>query len=228
GVVGGWLKERGAARQDYEQAVREGRRAAITEEDRSGVFTLRVGNLMPGEEATVRLTLTELLPYDDGEVTFRFPLVVAPRYIPGTPLDGPSVGDGMAPDTDAVPDASRISPPVLLPGQPNPVRLSLAVEVNPSGLPFADFRSSLHAVSATADGPGRRSPLAAGERLDRDFIRRWRVGDESLRTALAVRPAPDGGTFCLTLVPPRSSAPPRPRDVVLVLDRSGSMGGWKM
>src|SRR5262249_42699667 len=56
-VVEGLLKERGAARQDYEQAVREGRRAAITEEERPGVFTLRVGNLMPGEEATVRLTL---------------------------------------------------------------------------------------------------------------------------------------------------------------------------
>src|SRR5262245_53192722 len=59
-VVEGILKERGEARQEYEQAIRKGHRAAITEEDRSGVFTLRVGNLMPGEEATVRLTLTEL------------------------------------------------------------------------------------------------------------------------------------------------------------------------
>ena len=61
---------------------------AITEEERPGVFTLRVGNLMPGEQAIVRLTLVGLLPYSSGEVTFRFPLVVAPRYVPGKPLPG--------------------------------------------------------------------------------------------------------------------------------------------
>src|SRR5437588_854247 len=123
---------RGAARREYDQAIQKGHRAAITEEERPGVFTLRVGNLMPGESATVRLTLAGPLIYDAGEVTFRFPLVVAPRYIPGFPLAGPSVGDGVASDTAAVPDASRISPPVLLPGVPNPVRLSLTVEVEPA------------------------------------------------------------------------------------------------
>src|SRR5215831_18804058 len=74
---------RGAARVAYDAAIRAGHRAAITEEDRAGVFTLRVGNLMPREVATVRLSLTGPLPVEDGEVTFRFPLVVAPRYIPG-------------------------------------------------------------------------------------------------------------------------------------------------
>ena len=41
-------------------------------------------------------------------------------------------------------------------------------------------------------------------------------------------PTGDEGTYQLTVLPPVSSAPPRPRDLVLVLDRSGSMGGWKM
>src|SRR5204862_592298 len=93
-VVEGQLKERGAARRDYDQAIQAGHRAAITEEERPGVFTMRVGNLPPGEAATVHLNLSGPLPYDSGEVTFRFPLVVAPRYIPGTPLPGASVGDG--------------------------------------------------------------------------------------------------------------------------------------
>lgn len=57
--------------------------------------------------------------------TYRFPLVVAPRYCPGAPLDGQPVGDGIAPDTDCVPDASRIKPPVLLPGMKSPVRLAI-------------------------------------------------------------------------------------------------------
>src|SRR5690606_22892507 len=118
-VVEGVLRERGAARREYDAALASGHRAAIAEEERPGVFTLRVGNLMPGEEASVHLVLEGPLPYEAGELTYRFPLVVAPRYIPGAPLDGPQVGDGTALDTDAVPDASRISPPVLLPGFPN-------------------------------------------------------------------------------------------------------------
>jgi Ca-activated chloride channel family protein len=232
-VIEGILKERDEARRDYEQAIQSGRRAAITEEERPGVFTLRVGNLMPGEQATVRLTLTGPLVYSDGEATFRFPLVVAPRYIPGTPLPGASVGDGTAPDTDAVPDASRITPPVLLPGFPNPVRLSLAVEVHAAGMPVEDFRSSLHAIAVSNGEGSRRITLQPGERLNRDFILRFRVGEKAVRTPLTLQPDADGrgegGTFLLTVVPPVGQAQKlRPRDVVFVLDRSGSMDGWKM
>src|ERR1700746_1062962 len=100
-------------RQAYDDAGAAGRRASIAEEERPDVFTLRVGNIMPGERVSVALTLMCPLPYEDGEATVRFPLVVAPRYIPGTALDGCAVGDGYADDTDAVPDASRITPPVL-------------------------------------------------------------------------------------------------------------------
>lgn len=115
-VIEGVLKERGQARADYDRALSEGRRAALAEEDRPDVFTITVGNILPGERVTVRLTLSQPLPYEDGAATFRFPLVVAPRYIPGAPLDGAPAGGGVAPDTGAVPDASRITPPVLLPG----------------------------------------------------------------------------------------------------------------
>jgi Ca-activated chloride channel homolog len=149
-VVEGELQERGQARRTYDQAMRAGHRAAITEEERPGVFTMRVGNLMPGDEATVWLTIVGPLPFADGEATFQFPLVVAPRYIPGSALGGEQAGDGVAHDTDAVPDASRISPPVLLPGFPSPVRLSISVHIDPAGLPLGAVRSSLHAVSSRA------------------------------------------------------------------------------
>jgi Ca-activated chloride channel family protein len=133
-VVEAELKERGQARAEYDRAIAVGKRASIAEEERPDVFTMRVGNILPGERITVALTLVGPLSYEDGEATFRLPLVVAPRYIPGTPLPGSSVGDGYALDTDAVPDASRITPPVLLRGFPNPVRLSIEVEIDPAGL----------------------------------------------------------------------------------------------
>ncbi|WP_420801738.1 VIT domain-containing protein [Pseudofrankia asymbiotica] len=247
-VVEAELKERGEARADYDTAISQGKRASIAEEERPGVFTMRVGNILPGERVTVRLTLAGELPYEDGAATFRFPLVVAPRYIPGAPLTGGQVGDGVAADTDAVPDASRISPPVLLPGFPNPVRLSVAVDVDPAGLRLAAVDASLHSVITERRTDGLRVRLEPGDRADRDFLLRLTFdADEAVSTALSVRPdeptadgvAADGGetaaagqtaggTFALTILPPAGTTRARDRDVVVVLDRSGSMGGWKM
>jgi Ca-activated chloride channel family protein len=228
-VVEAELKERAQARKEYDQAIAKGHRAAIAEEDRPGVFTLRVGNLPPGETATVKLTLCGPLLYDSGEATFRFPLVVAPRYIPGVPLSEESVGDGVAPDTNAVPDASRISPPVLLPGYPNPVRLGIAVDVaNTSDWP--NFRTSLP-VKVTRTATGHQICVEPGERLYRDFILRYPVGAGSVQSSLVLKPDADGknGTFALTLLPPLAqSQAMKPRAVVFLLDRSGSMSGWKM
>nr|WP_296065927.1 VIT domain-containing protein [uncultured Actinoplanes sp.] len=220
------LQERGAAREAYDQAIAAGRRASIAEEERPDVFTMRVGNILPGERVVIELSLVGPLPFEDGSATFRFPLVVAPRYVPGTPLPGPSVGDGQMPDTDAVPDASRISPPVLLPGFPNPLRLSVAVDIDPAGLTLGEVRSSLHTVT----GKDGTLSIAAGERADRDFVLRigYAGGTE---TAIAV---PDEtadepeGIYQLVVLPPENAAAARPKDVVLLLDRSGSMGGWKM
>ncbi|HJW61783.1 MAG TPA: VIT domain-containing protein, partial [Actinomycetota bacterium] len=231
-VVEGVLKERGQARAEYDAAIEEGRRASIAEEERPGVFTMRVGNLLPGERVTVRLVMTGPLPWDEGEATFRFPLVVAPRYIPGSPLEGAPVGPGTVPDTDAVPDASRITPPVLLPGFPNPVDLSIRVRVDPAGLDLGDLRSSLHAVVEEDHDGSRLVRVEPGERANRDFVLRARTGSAAVATAVTAAEDEAGGegTFALTLLPPvgtgADAAPPR--DLLFVLDRSGSMAGWKM
>jgi Ca-activated chloride channel family protein len=223
-VVEAELQERAAARQAYDDAIASGRRASIVEEERPDVFTMRVGNIPAGERVTVELSMVGPLVFEDGAATFRFPLVVAPRYVPGTPLPGPSVGDGYADDTDLVPDASRITPPVLLPGFPNPVRLSIGVDVDPAGLELGEVRSSLHTVVHE----GTTVTVVPGERVDRDFI--LRLAYEGNSTAAVCVPDSDGdeGTYQLTVLPPEPSDTVRPRDVVLLLDRSGSMSGWKM
>jgi Ca-activated chloride channel family protein len=111
------------------------------------------------------------------------------------------------------------------------VRLSLEVDVDAAGLPLTSVRSSLHAT-ATEDTPnGMKIRLNPGERADRDFLLRMKLGSaDAVSTALAVRPDEDeqGGTFALTVLPPTRQPQRHGRDVVLVLDRSGSMGGWKM
>jgi Ca-activated chloride channel homolog len=231
--VEGELRERGAARQEYDAAIAAGHRAAIAEEERSGVFTTRVGNLQPGEDAMITLTLTGPLAVDDGMAEFRFPLVIAPRYIAGTPGEWLPVGLGTAADTDAVPDASRITPPVLLPGLDSPVRLAMRVRLSGLGLAPEAIRSSLHAVAVTAGGEGAVAVvLHPGERLNRDVVLRFPVAGEVIAAIAVVAPDdedPTAGTWQVTVVPPAArQQAARGRDVVVTLDRSGSMGGWKM
>ncbi len=229
------LEERDRARRRYLRAVAQGRRAAMVEEERPEVFTLQVGNILPRTETVVELVLVVPLEVLEHEATFRFPLVVAPRFVPGVPLSGPSVGSGTAPDTDQVPDASRVTPPVLLPGFPNPVQLSLEVRLHPSGL-FAKGWSerlacTLHSV-VVEQGPPCLVRLLPGERLNRDFLLRIPLGGESLCSNLQLAFPDDGAAavFAVTVVPPRlqQAARTSSRDVVFVLDRSGSMSGWKI
>jgi Ca-activated chloride channel family protein len=231
-LVEGVLEERQRAREQYAQAIQQGYRATITEQERPNVFTLQVGNLMPGEEAQITFRMAMPLQLDMGEVTYRFPLVVAPRYIPGIPLVDESVGDGVVPDTDQVPDASRITPPVLLPGFPNPVKLSLEVEIDACGLRLYDMCASLHTVVTKQQGDTWHVRLQPGERLNRDFILRYRLSDEDWNIGALASPGGDveeeGTLFCLLTAPKQDTRSQLPRDVVFVLDRSGSMEGWKM
>ena len=248
-VILGRIDERAQARQDYAAAVAAGRHAAIVEEERSDVFTLRVGNIPPRSVAVVEFTLAAPVAIDHLEATYRFPLVVAPRYCPGTPL-GDAVGDGVAADTDRVPDASRLSPPVLLPGLKSPVRLGITVRLTPQACPAAAdgeaIGCSLPVEEAADTAVGRTVRVVPGQRLDRDFILRWNVAAELVATAgTLVEPdaaraaglgtglpndeAAGDGTFAVTVVPAAATLATQPaRDVVFVVDRSGSMMGWKM
>ena len=237
-TVEGQIREREQARADYQKALKEGKRAALAEEDRPNVFTLSVGNLMPGDIAEISFEIAGLLTLEGDEAEWRFPLVVAPRYIPGTLLGVEPAGHGTTPDTDQVPEPSRLNPPILLPGYPNPIRLRLEVELQPGEIPISNLRSSLHTVTEEKEGDTRRIRLAEAERLDRDFILRFQYRSESLTSTAILVPDgtgfpedPDGGkgTLLVTLIPPTMAVNRRQkRAVVFVLDRSGSMGGWKM
>jgi len=222
-VIKGVVKERGEARATYQKALEDGKRAALLEQERDDVFTVQVGNLPPGEEVTVRIVTSERLPFfEDGTTELRLPLVVAPRYIPGTPLDRNPVGDGVEWDTDQVPDASRISPPRLAKGFDPKVALRIEVELA-DGEPLSDLACSQHAVRLSG---GTIALARQDELLDRDFILRWKLSGEKVRTTLLT--TKDGAAMLSILPPKRDGFLGLARDVVFVLDRSGSMAGVKM
>src|SRR5689334_1959913 len=113
-TVRGRIKPREEARAIYEAARNNGHVASLLDQERPNIFTQSVANIQPGERVTITISYVETLKYQDGAYEFVFPMVVGPRYIPGTPYG--KQGGGWSPDTTQVPDASRITPPVAAKG----------------------------------------------------------------------------------------------------------------
>ncbi|HEY9712986.1 MAG TPA: VIT domain-containing protein, partial [Chroococcales cyanobacterium] len=233
-LVKGEVQERNQARQQYQQAMEDGKRAALLEQERDDVFTMQVGNLPPGETVTVELTYNEQLNYyNEGFTELRLPLVVAPRYTPGKPADRDSVGEGIEFDTDIVPDASRISPPRLAAGVDPQVALTLTVELESSHA-IEGLACSQHSTSTSVSKDKVKVALSRDdEKLDRDFVLRWKVASENLQSTFLFFKNPDEtDNACygmISVLPPsQRTASVVNRDIVFVLDRSGSMADVKM
>ncbi len=242
-VIEGEVREREEARKVYAQAKSEGKKASLLEQERPNVFTASVASIGPNEDLAIEIEYQETLRYEDGRFRLRFPMVVAPRYIPGSAVQAAdseaharavspasNQGLGWASNTDQVPDAERITPAVVRPGETrvNPVRMR--VELSP-GVPLRKVESTTHAIRTDAAGEMSYTVTLADQSLaaDRDFELHWEPD-------LSQRPRPalfaenrDGEIFALLIVlPPDASSTPAarlPRETVFIIDTSGSMYG---
>ncbi len=159
----GLIKRRAEARQVYEEALAAGQTAALLEQERPNIFTQSVGNLDPGQEVNIEIRYVDVLNYDKGTYEFHFPMVVGPRFIPGAPVGQPQATppelqgkvSPPVPDTTRVPDASRISPPVLKPGFRNRHDISLSLRLE-AGVPVRDLKVVNH--EATVEREAKTAP----------------------------------------------------------------------
>lgn len=224
------IKEREEARKIFEQARTSGHTAALLDQERPNIFTQSVTNIPPGGKVTIKLSVLELLQYEAGSYEFDFPLVVGPRYIPGAAT---SRGDhGMMPNTDQVPDASRISPPVAgvhTAGEHAGHDVSMEVKLA-AGVPVGDVESTSHKIFADRTGADSyRIKLADANVLpDKDFILKYKVAGPGISDAVLAHSDKAGGYFTLILQPPDKVREEAlvPRQLIFVLDTSGSMSGF--
>ncbi|MEZ4433578.1 MAG: VIT domain-containing protein [bacterium] len=211
--VSGEIRPRAEARAAFEQAIVQGRTAAIIEEERSTLFTQEVGNVPPGAEIVCEITVDQRLSWGEGGWTWRFPTVLGPRYL-GAP--------------GRVADADRVE--IAVAATPLPARASLALTIG-DALTGAVESPSHAVVCEVGEGETRvRIADEAGSRLDRDVVVRWPVAAPAVGVTIsAARPAEaahGGRTYgLLTVVPPAVAMTPRSRDLIVLIDTSGSMGG---
>jgi Ca-activated chloride channel family protein len=226
-TIRGEIHRREEARALYERARAEGKLAGLLDQERPNVFTQSIANLMPGTAVEVHIEYNEPLPYEDGAFAFSFPTVVGPRFVPGQATR--RSGTGWAPDTDRVPDASRITPSVTPEGTRAGHDLSVSVEID-AGVAIHAIDAPLHEIDVTRPEPtvARVELLKRAEIPNRDFVLRYTVaGDDLASGVLAHRNGQGPGYATFVLLPPQrvEAREAAPKEMIFVVDRSGSQSG---
>jgi len=233
-VIVGDIKERQQAKAIYEQARATGRKAALTEQERPNIFTNSVANIGPGETVLVQIEYQEPVHQSGNEFSLRVPMVVAPRYNPAPivqSVDMRADDGGWGSATDPMPDRDRITPEVLDPALHGPVNpTSITVHLN-AGFALGDVKSPFHAVKIDSPDATSRVIRLADRQVpaDRDFELTWKPAAEKAPSVGLFREHVGEADYLLAFVTPPSVEQAErkqlAREVVFVIDNSGSMGG---
>jgi len=215
-VVAAKIREKQAAKREYDAAKREGRSATLLEQQRPNVFQMSVAHVMPGDEIVVELRYTETLVPTDAVYRFVFPTVVGPRY-------------NGSPGRESHAAEPWVAQPTLRAGKPATAPFGLLLAFA-SPLPVQALSSPSHALAVRELGSrNAQAELAASvAQADRDVVIEYRLAGTAIASGLLVHEGAEENFF-LALIEPPARVPTAaivPREYVFVLDVSGSMHGF--
>jgi Ca-activated chloride channel family protein len=208
--IRGEIKRKQDARAAYEQAKSEGRRASLVDQQRPNMFSTAVANIAPHSSITVDIAYLDTIPFRDGRYTLNLPLSITPRYTPGGGSDEARPATATPEQVEAAIQNAQID-----------------VDLEP-GFPLQDVNSLNHSVLMVTTETGRHINLRSHSvPADRDFELVWTpsVTPDTYASAFAERVGND--TYVLvSLMPPQMAAERTyKREVVFIIDTSGSMSG---
>ncbi|KZK94472.1 MULTISPECIES: VIT and VWA domain-containing protein [unclassified Pseudovibrio] len=232
------IKEKQEANAVFKQAKAEGKAASLLTQHRPNMFTQDIANLMPGKPVTVHLQYVQSVPKVDGAYELVVPMVVGPRYQGATEPAQQGKPDAMS-DSDEVDVVSgweidRLStyPQVLGVSTSTAInhrRVSLDMSMT-AALPISGLWSSTHKLSISGDETKKQATFEKAKEVDnKDFVLRYELAAETSVTVGLDSHYEDekGGFFSLLIEPPKvpAEATIGKRELVFVVDTSGSMGG---
>ena len=227
-TVKGKIMRREDAQATYDAARSRGQVAALLHQQRPNVFTQAVANILPGQRINVTISYVETLQYDDGSYEWSFPMVVAPRYMPAADSTALQPAEGEAPEA-GLPDAAEISPPLMPEGQRAGHDISIEVNID-AGVPLVSFQSRTHEIEALQPNSEKALVRLKDQATipNKDFVLKYTVAGNRIEDALLLHRNGTEGFFTFILQPPQRVTVPEvtPKELVFVLDTSGSMGGF--
>ena len=207
------IQRKQAAQKVFAQARANGQRAALVEADSGNLFRTAVTNVAPGEAVTIVLHFWQRIDYRAGEFSLRFPLTFTPRY---HMREGAQPGDTGIHTAQVFADDNAQAP----------LRTHIAVRLD-AGVPLATVNSPSHAIVSEQHGKLWNIHLRDARVLpDRDFVLRWQPKPQTQPNVASFSQDIDGQHYAmLMLLPPQQQARRLPRELILIIDTSGSMGG---
>ena len=220
--IRGVIREREQAEKIYSQARSQGHIASLMTQERPNIFTQKVANLTPGTQIDVDVRYFNTLKWDDGAYEFVFPMVVGPRFNPAGSADSfVGISQGRESSTGNKQE-------YLGPSERNGRDISLTVDVH-AGVDIEHIESVSHLIETEQHDSGHRTVmLVTGDSIpNRDFVLRYQVAGETVKSALMTHQDEHGQYFTMMLYPPAelNSLQRSPMEMVFVVDCSGSMSG---
>src|SRR5262245_46190569 len=225
--IRGIIRERAEAEKIYNEAKSQGYVASLMTQERPNIFTQSVANIEPGKAIDIDIKYFHTLEYVDGWYEWVFPMVVGPRFNPpgysegiGTKAHGQAVG--------VTGQKTEIS--YLRPNQRSGHDISVSVNLD-AGVKIEKVESVNHKIKTESPEVGlTHVTLDPSDSIpNKDFVLRYKVAGDKVKSAIMVQrdPKGDGGYFTLMLIPPDSmrDLPRQPLEMVFTLDVSGSMSG---
>ena len=203
-TVTGTIMRSADAQKAYANAKQLGKVAALLDQKRPNIFTQSVANIEPNQQIRIVISYVETLKYEDGSYEWSFPMVVARRY-------NSQITDQLNYNERAGHDIS----------------IDLAID---AGVPIESLNSETHETDTD-----RPSPTRANVRLkdlntipNKDFVLKYQVAGSTINDAVLTHRSERGGFFTLILQPPQrvTAEDVMPKELVFVLDTSGSMAGF--
>jgi Ca-activated chloride channel family protein len=219
-VIVAKIKEREAAREQFETAKKEGKSASLLEEDRPNVFAMSLANIMPSDDVEIDLRYTELLVPTDGVYEVVYPTVVGPRY----------ASEKEQAENKA--DDQFVKTPYLHQGKQPTSTLHITTRIA-AGVPIREVRCISHDLAAEQLSPSLvRLTLDDPDAFqgNRDFVVRYRLSGDQIAAGLLLFQGEDENFFLYMAQPPARVKPEDlpPREYVFVVDVSGSMDGFPL
>jgi Ca-activated chloride channel family protein len=217
-VIVAKIKEKQAAKQEFDQAKKEGKSASLLEQERPNVFSMSLANVMPGEQIEIELRYTELLIPTDGTYEVVFPTVVGPRY--------------SSPEDSAAKTRGAVQTPYLHQGEKPTSTLHISAHIA-AGVPIYDLSSPSHQITPQWQGPSTAQMSldeADAFQGNRDFVLRYRLAGDQIHSGLLLFQGADENFFLYMAQPPtRVTLEDMPaREYIFVVDVSGSMDGFPL
>jgi Ca-activated chloride channel family protein len=221
-IIEGKIMEKQAAKKAYIKAKISGRKASLVEQQRANLFTNKIANIPPQTTVEVTIRLISSVSYHDGNFSLSLPLAMTARYQPTNYQHSPAEQNSE----------------FFSPAKKSLASSEAAITINlNAGVALKDIVSNNHAINSQAlnqQGSHYKISLAKQQVLaDQQFTLQWQLNSTNAPQVSSFSEQIDDNYYTLLTFYPPQQAPsftqtsPRtlPRDVIFIIDTSGSMQG---